>query len=280
MPTMAPRSNVAAPGCIPGGSSSGSAAAVAARLVDFALGSDTGGSVRLPASFCGLYGMRPTHGRIPIDGVVPLAPSFDTVGWFARDPGLFACVGRVLLASSAQTQRPKRLLRASDLFAILAPEVRLALPPAEARVEALLGPAEPVDLSGGELDAWLETFRVLQASEAWATHATWITTTKPAFGPGVKEGFAAAARLDPAAVADAQSRRSHPRPAGPADPIRRRRTGARRDWRRHAARSPGGRNGEVPLRQPSRCFAPPATRASRSSSSLSPRSTAIRSGCL
>src|SRR5688500_36916 len=94
-------SNVNAPGRIPGGSSSGSAAAVAAALVDFALGSDTGGSVRAPASFCGIYGMRPTHGRVSLEHACPLASSFDTAGWFARDPAVLARVGRVLLRDSS-----------------------------------------------------------------------------------------------------------------------------------------------------------------------------------
>ncbi|HTD91891.1 MAG TPA: amidase family protein, partial [Burkholderiales bacterium] len=89
--------NVAAPDRVPGGSSSGSAAAVAGKLVDFAIGSDTGGSVRAPASFCGIYGIRPTHGRISLEGVCPLAPGFDTCGWFARDSAMLARVGEVLL---------------------------------------------------------------------------------------------------------------------------------------------------------------------------------------
>ena len=108
--------NVNAPGRITGGSSSGSASAVAAGVVDFAVGSDTGGSVRLPASFCGILGMRPTHGRIPLDGVCPLAPSFDTCGWFARDAGVFERVGRTLAlrrcaraASRALAHRPGRV---------------------------------------------------------------------------------------------------------------------------------------------------------------------------
>ena len=82
--------NVRAPGRVPGGSSSGSAAAVAAGLCDTAIGTDTGGSVRVPSSFCGLYGIRPTHGRIDVSGMLPQAPSSDTTGWFARDAATFA----------------------------------------------------------------------------------------------------------------------------------------------------------------------------------------------
>ena len=74
---------------VTGGSSCGSAAAAAAGMCDFALGSDTGGSIRVPAAFCGLYGLRPTHGRIDIDGVTPMAPSYDTVGFLARDAEAF-----------------------------------------------------------------------------------------------------------------------------------------------------------------------------------------------
>lgn len=200
--------NVAAPGRIPGGSSSGSAAATAAGLVDFALGSDTGGSVRLPASFCGLYGMRPTHGRIPIDGAVPLAPSYDTVGWFARTPELFARIGRVLLGEARPAPRPSRLLLASDLFALLGEPARAALAPGLARVESLLGPAEAVDLAQGGIAAWRDAFRLVQSAEAWAAHGAWVARVRPTFGPGVAERFAAAAALDPETVASARTLRS------------------------------------------------------------------------
>ena len=103
-------------GRIPGGSSSGSAAAVAGDLVDFALGTDCGGSVRLPASYCGIYGIRTTHGLVPTDGVVDLAKSFDTVGWFARDAAMMLRRRRVLLPPAGEFM-PKRLLIAEDAFA-------------------------------------------------------------------------------------------------------------------------------------------------------------------
>ena len=106
--------NPRATGRVPGGSSSGSASAVAAKLVDFALGSDTGGSVRVPASFCGLYGLRPTHGRIHRDGMLLQAPSYDTIGWFARDAETFARVGTVILPPAGETARPRRLVIAED----------------------------------------------------------------------------------------------------------------------------------------------------------------------
>ena len=112
--------NAAAPGHVPGGSSSGSAAAVAARLVDFALGSDTGGSVRVPASFCGLLGLRPTHGRLDLAGMMAQAPSFDTAGWFARDAGTFARVASVLLDEDVPgAALPARLLVARDAFSFV-----------------------------------------------------------------------------------------------------------------------------------------------------------------
>jgi amidase len=185
--------NVAAPGRIPGGSSSGSASAVAGGLVDFALGSDTGGSIRVPASYCGLYGLRPSHGRIPLDGVMPLAPSFDTVGWFAREPAALRRVGEVLLGAAAKDAPPPgRLLLAEDAFELATPAARAALAPIVERLEARLGKAERVTLGepGGGLGAWMLRFRVLQAREIWATHGTWIEETRPAFGPETAERFA------------------------------------------------------------------------------------------
>ena len=120
--------NPKASGRIPGGSSSGSASAVAGDLVDFALGTDCGGSVRIPASYCGIYGIRTTHGLVPADGVVPLAKSFDTVGWFARAASLMQRVGTVLVPAGKPFV-PRRLLIATDAFAALDPEITAVLTP-------------------------------------------------------------------------------------------------------------------------------------------------------
>lgn len=196
--------NPAAPGRIPGGSSSGSAAATAGGLVDFAIGSDTGGSVRLPASYCGIYGIRTTHGRIPLDNAVPLAPTYDVLGWFARSPELMVKVGNVLLDRVRAPRAPKRLLIARDLFALLDDKARNALQPAVDRLVSFVGKSEDVDVIGGERDAWRNTFRVLQSEEAWAVQGEWISKVKPKFGPGVKERFAAAAVMDPAEIAAAR----------------------------------------------------------------------------
>ena len=128
--------NPRAPGRIPGGSSSGSASAVAGGLVDFALGTDCGGSVRLPASYCGIYGIRTTHGLVPVDGVVDLAASFDTVGWFARDAKTMQQVGEVLLPPASDFV-PKRLLIAEDAFALAGQEITAALAPAVTQLKTL-----------------------------------------------------------------------------------------------------------------------------------------------
>ena len=198
--------NVNAPGRIPGGSSSGSAAAVAGGLCDFALGSDTGGSVRAPASFCGIYGIRPTHGRVSLEGACPLAPSFDTCGWFARSAELLERIGRVLLGDEGGGT-PRRLLLAQDAFALAGDAVASALEPAVARVSALLGRPERVTVAADGLAQWLEVFRVLQAAEAWAQHGEWVRRVKPDLGPGIKQRVQWAADLDPKSVGPAKKRR-------------------------------------------------------------------------
>lgn len=188
--------NPAAPGRVPGGSSSGSAAAVAGGLVDFAIGSDTGGSVRGPASFCGIYGIRPTHGRIALDGVCPLAPSFDTCGWFAARATVLEQVGKVLFggaqsnnARNESTRKRGPLLVAQDAFAYAMPGVAEALQPGITRVSKLLGAPQSVTVSAEGLSAWYDVFRVLQYDDIWNAHGEWITRVKPTFGPQMKTRF-------------------------------------------------------------------------------------------
>jgi len=197
--------NPRAPDRLPGGSSSGSAAATAGGLVDFALGTDCGGSVRVPASYCGLFGIRPTHGRIPLDGVSRFAPRFDTVGWFARDAAMLQRVGQVLLDGAAGAGFD-RMIVLDDAFARADEPVRAALEPGLELIEAQLGAPTHMSLAPDGLDDWLETFRLTQAGEIWASLGEWITQARPVFGKGVGERFAAASKVTPEASTAARIR--------------------------------------------------------------------------
>ncbi len=183
--------NGAAPARITGGSSSGSASAVSSGLCDFALGTDTGGSVRAPANHCGLYGLRPTHGRVSLQGALDLSPSLDTCGWFARDLLTFTQVADVLLApDAAPLPAAVRLLRPEDLWALAEPAAAEALQPALARTEAALGAAAPVTVALESFEAMYWHFRHVQAREAWLTDGPLIERFAPPLGPGVAERFA------------------------------------------------------------------------------------------
>jgi amidase len=199
--------NVNAPGRIPGGSSSGSAAAVAGGLVDFALGSDTGGSVRAPASFCGVYGLRPTHGRVSLAGACPLAASFDTVGWFARDADVMERVGSMLLSEEPDATLPRRLLVAEDAFELAGHASTAALQPALERITALIGKSQRVTVSTEGLRQWLEVFRVLQGHEVWQQHGAWVGEAKPELGPGIRQRIQWASTIAPSDAAPATAKR-------------------------------------------------------------------------
>jgi amidase len=187
--------NARAPEHVTGGSSCGSAAAVASSMCDFALGSDTGGSIRVPASFSGLYGLRPTHGRITLEGVTPMAPSYDTIGHLAREAELFRKVGHVLLEGEPVDAKIERLILAEDFFGHEDASADEAL----WRVLASIGPALPAPehrkIAGEEIDDWRNAFRIIQGFEIQSTLLPFIRSHNVDLGPGIKERFDVAAAI-------------------------------------------------------------------------------------
>ncbi|MEC5386623.1 amidase [Uliginosibacterium sp. H3] len=175
--------NRAAPERIPGGSSSGSVAAVAARLVDFALGTDTGGSTRVPASYCGVWGLRSTHGLLSREGLVPLHPSFDTATWFAHDARCFEAVGRVLLPESNFT--PQRVLAFSDAWSTADVDFLPGLRQTLDYLSAELAPQEIAAAEGSTVEDWRQTYVTLGAFDGWQTHGNWIEQHAPVFAPAI-----------------------------------------------------------------------------------------------
>jgi amidase len=181
--------NSAAPGRVPGGSSSGSAAAVAAGICDTALGTDTGGSVRVPSSFCGLYGIRPTHGRIDTRGMLPQAPTSDTTGWFARDAETFAKVSSVMLGEEIPHTLPTQLVIATDAFGFADADVAAALRPLVMKLAAVVGHCREDIMAPPGLSVWARAQRSLQPVEAYNTFKPWLDERNPRFAFSVAKAL-------------------------------------------------------------------------------------------
>ena len=196
--------NPRAPDRVPGGSSSGSASAVASGLVDVALGTDSSGSVRIPASFCGIYGLRPTHGRISVAGMMTQAPLFDTVGYFTRDAMTFGRVGAMLLGEQAPDALPTGIVVAADCFALADEPIRRAFQPVVDRLRhAVAITVSP--LAEGELLDWGRHQRILQKSEFHATFRDWIDRVNPRFSSEVAGAFADEGRIPSSDLAAAKT---------------------------------------------------------------------------
>jgi amidase len=204
--------NPRAPDRVPGGSSSGSASAVASGLVDFALGTDTGGSVRVPASNCGLYGLRPSHGLISVAGVIPFAPGFDTLGVLAPSAEILERAASVLLGcGQPAAAQPETVHLLRDAFALADAEVRQTLEDPLRRLRERYGDrlreTSLEELAGDPFADWCDTFCIIQWAEIRSSLGTWIEQTKPAFGPVIQANFDLTTNLDRRRVAEAVKRR-------------------------------------------------------------------------
>lgn len=207
--------NPQAPDRISGGSSSGSASAVSLGQADVGLGTDTGGSIRVPAAYQGLYGIRTSHGAVSTDGLLPLAPSFDTVGWMARDAGTLAAVGDVLLPrhssapyGSSEAQSGPSGKQSGPITAAWFSPALLALAESDvvyAAQDFLDGWAGTAGLPGlaatdfpvDELPHWLAAFQTVQGYEAWEQHGGWIGRHWESLGTDVAARFRAASLIAP-----------------------------------------------------------------------------------
>jgi amidase len=193
--------NPAAPARISGGSTSGPASAVALGQADVGLGSDTGGSIRVPASYQGLHGLRTTHAAVSRAGMLPLAPSFDTVGWLTADASLLATVTEVVLPAARRAPLTRGVV-VPALLDLAEPAVGAAFAGAVGRLG--LGVVEDIDLDVATLAHWAAAFRTVQGHEAWAAHGAWIGVHPGALGPDVAARFDVAATIDDQACAAAR----------------------------------------------------------------------------
>jgi amidase len=211
--------NAAVPKRMPGGSSSGSASAVSCDLVDFAIGTDTGGSVRVPASNCGIWGYRPSHGFVSVAGVMPFAPTFDTVGVLARSAEVMARAAKVLLGAQPdesrdhdeKSEQPAAILVARDAFEMAEPAAIAEHEKAIAFLRSRLGytvrEASVSDLIGCPLGELYDTYCPVQWAEIESSLGSWIEEHKPQFGPVTTKNFELVRALDRTLIKDAVERR-------------------------------------------------------------------------
>jgi len=174
------------PGCITGGSSSGSASLVAHKAVDFALGTDTAGSVRVPASFCGVYGYRPTHNAVPADGVHPLAGSFDVVGWFANSSDILEKVGEVLIKEKTEKQKFKKIILCEELFSMISPEYKPVFGKIIDLLKQKTSGVELKKIFDNRLPEIVEMLRNIQWWEFNQEHGRWIFENLNSFGEEIR----------------------------------------------------------------------------------------------
>lgn len=204
-------------GGLPGGSSSGPSVAVSLGQADIGLATDTAGSVRVPASYQGLWGLRTTHGNVPVDGLLPLAPSFDTVGWLTRDAETLTAVARQSLPNGADEspEHPDGAASGSTpMTAVIVPELVNSAEP-EVREQfhrtvrrlvtgEVIGAVREVSIP--DLPGLFDTFRLAQSAEAWAVHGRWIEEHPGAVVGDEADRFAQASQITEAAAEAARAR--------------------------------------------------------------------------
>ncbi len=195
--------NPACPSRLPGGSSSGSASVVAQGQVDFALGTDTGGSVRVPAAFCGVFGYRPTHSAVATQGLIPFSPSYDTIGWFTQTIEVLDLVAQVLLPAST-TPAIEQLIPVTDAFALADETIRQTLAPLVPQLTDLSG----IHLFDGNEHIWFETYATLQGAEIWRTLGPAIQAKGIRFGEAIAPRFASCQAITDEAVQMAHTQRA------------------------------------------------------------------------
>lgn len=198
--------NPRAPDRLPGGSSSGSAAAVAGGLADIGLATDTLGSIRVPASYCGLFGLRPSHGRLSLEGAFPLAPSLDTGGWLTRDAKTLVQVAEVFLPGEPLGKF--RLCVPRTLIAHLEPGVAEAFEAFLDQVRVAFGDVRDIPLDPEVIGLWVQTVRIIQGYEAWRAHGDMIERDQPELGPGIRERFSYASSISAEAYEAAVSQKA------------------------------------------------------------------------